>query len=123
MAHVQPKPTKQSELSEWLIDSGCSSHMASFKDDLIADIPKSESLVEVASRNMILKAPKKGKILIGIVDLISNEKFDILLEDVFYAPVQILEVSYHFMVTSVKLLTWTNATITQIQSSHGRVFF
>ena len=74
-----------SESSEWLIDSGCSNHMTPFEDDLISDVTKSKSLVEVANGN-IVKAPKKGTVLIWIVDVKTNKTFDILLEDVLYYP-------------------------------------
>ena len=59
--------------------------MTPFEDDLITDIGSSKSLVEVANGN-IVKAPKKGTAFICIVDVISNETFDILLEDVLYVP-------------------------------------
>ena len=59
MACVQEKCTKHSELSEWLIDSGCSNHMTPFEGDLITDIGSSKSLVEVANGN-IVKSAKKG---------------------------------------------------------------
>ena len=58
MAQTKDNSSKQSELSEWLIDSGCSNHMTPFEDDLITDIGSSKSLVEVANGN-IVKAPKK----------------------------------------------------------------
>ena len=60
MARTEDNPSKRSELSEWLIDSGCSNHMIPYEDDLITDIGSSKSLVEVANGN-IVKAPKKGK--------------------------------------------------------------
>ena len=81
MAHVQEKPSKRSELSEWLIDSGCSNHMTPLEDDLITDIGSSKSLVEVANGN-IVKAPKKRTAFIQIVDVKTHKTFDILLEDV-----------------------------------------
>ena len=56
MAGTQEKRSKCSELSEWLIDSGCSNHMTPFEDDLITDIGPSKSLVEVSNGN-IVKAP------------------------------------------------------------------
>ena len=59
---------KYSELSEWLIHSGCSNHMKPFKDDLISNITKSKSLVEVANGN-IVKVPNKGTALIRIFDV------------------------------------------------------
>ena len=59
MARVQEKRSKRSELSKWLIDSGCSNHMTPFEDDLTTDIRSSKSLVEVANENVV-KAPKKG---------------------------------------------------------------
>ena len=54
MASTTSKPTDDcphsySELSEWLIDSGCSNHMTPYEDDLISDVTKSKSLVEVAN--------------------------------------------------------------------------
>ena len=58
MARAQEKHTKRSELSEWLIDSGCSNRMTPYEDDLITDIGSSKSLVEVANGN-IVKPPKK----------------------------------------------------------------
>ena len=65
MARTQEKPSKRSELSEWLIDSGCSNHMTAYEDDLITAIGSSKSLVEVANGN-IVKAPKKGTAFIQI---------------------------------------------------------
>ena len=90
MASMTSKPTDEcphsySELSEWLIDSGCSNHMTPYEDDLISDVTKSKSLVEVANGN-IVKAPNKGTALICIVDIKTNKTFDILLEDVLYVP-------------------------------------
>ena len=85
MARVQEKLTKHSELSEWLIDSGCSNHMTPYEDDLITDIGSSKSLVEVANGN-IAKAPKKGTAFIRMVDVMINKTFEILLEDVLYIP-------------------------------------
>ena len=85
MARVQEKRSKQSELSEWLIDSGCSNHMTAFQDDLITDSGSSRSLVEVANES-IVKAPMKGTAFIRIVEVISNKTFDTLLEDVLYVP-------------------------------------
>ena len=80
MAQTKDNPSKRSELSEWLIDSGCSNHMTPFEDDLITDIGSSRSLVEVANGN-IVKAPKKGTAFIQIVDVKTHKTFDILLED------------------------------------------
>ena len=74
-----------SELSEWLIDSGCSNHMTPFADNLISDITKSKSLVEVANGN-IVEVPKKGTALIRIVDVQTNKTFYMLLEDILYIP-------------------------------------
>ena len=85
MARAKDNPSKRSELSEWLIDSGCSNHMTPFEDDLITDIGSSKSLVEVANGN-IVKAPKKGTAFIRIVDVKTHKTFDILLEDVLYVP-------------------------------------
>ena len=90
MASTTSKPIDDcthsySELSEWLIDSGCSNHMTPYEDDLISDVTKSKSLVEVAIGN-IVKAPNKGTALIRIVDIKTNKTFDILLEDVLYVP-------------------------------------
>ena len=68
LARVQEKRTKRSELSEWLIGSGCSNHMTPFEDDLITNIGSSKSLVEVANGN-IVKAPKKGTAFIRIVNV------------------------------------------------------
>ena len=85
MGSVQEKQTKRSELSECLIDLGCSNHMTPLEDDLIMDIGSSKSLVEAAKGN-IVKAPKKGTAFIHIVDIISNKTFDILLEDVLCVP-------------------------------------
>ena len=59
--------------------------MMPFEDDLISDVMKSKSLVEVANGN-IVKAPSKGTALIRIVDVKTNKTFDILLEDVLYVP-------------------------------------
>ena len=58
MARTQEKRTKRSELSKWLIVSGCSHHMTPYEDDLITDIGSSKPLVEAANGN-IIKAPKK----------------------------------------------------------------
>ena len=60
---VDDSSQKYSELSEWLIDSGCSNHMTPFEDDLMSDIANSKSLVEVAN-GTIVKAPNKGTALI-----------------------------------------------------------
>ena len=76
---------KYSELSEWLIDSGCSNHMTPFEDDLISDVTKSKALVEVANGN-IVKAPKKGTVKIKIVDALDNSSYEILLEDILFVP-------------------------------------
>ena len=76
---------KYSELSEWLIDSGCSNHMTPFEYDLISDRTKPKSLVKVANGN-IVKAPNTGTALIQIVDVKTNKTFAILLEDVLYVP-------------------------------------
>ena len=79
-----PIPT-HSELSQWLIDSGCSNHMTPYPEDLILDITSSKSLVEVANGN-IVKAPKKGTVKIKIVDVYDQSTYDILLEDVLLVP-------------------------------------
>ena len=52
---------------------------------LIPDIGQSKLLDEVANGNNV-KAPKKGTTFICIVEVISNETFDIPLEDVFCVP-------------------------------------
>ena len=90
MASTTSKPIDDcthsySELSEWLIDSGCSNHMTPFEDDLISDVMKSKSVVEVAN-GKIVKGPNKGTALIRIVDVKTNKTFDMLLEDVLYVP-------------------------------------
>ena len=54
---------KYLELSQWLIDSGCSTHMTPFANDLTTDVSRSKSLVEVTNGN-IMKGPKKGTALI-----------------------------------------------------------
>ena len=61
--NVNDSPQQYSELSEWLINSGCSNHMTPFTEDLITDVSKSKSLVEVAN-GTIVKAPKKGTSLL-----------------------------------------------------------
>ena len=72
-------------LSQWLIDSGCSTHMTPFAEDLIADWESTESVVEVAN-GTIVKAAKRGTALVKIVDIHTNKSYNIYLEGVLHVP-------------------------------------
>ena len=83
--NTKQKPQHHTEISQWLIDSGCSNHMTPHPEDLIMDISSTKSLVEVANGN-IVKAPKKGTAKIKITDIKTNNTYSILLEDVLLVP-------------------------------------
>ena len=85
ITNTKQKQQHHTEISEWLIDSGCSNHMTPHPEDLIMDISSTKSLVEVANGN-IVKAPKKGTVKIKITDVKTNNTYSILLEDVLLVP-------------------------------------
>ena len=77
--------SKFSLLSQWLIDSGCSTHMTPFAEDLITDHESTDSVVEVANGN-IVKAKKRGTALVQIIDIDTNKAYNIYLEGVLHVP-------------------------------------
>ena len=72
-------------ISEWLVDSGCSIHMTPYESDLITDKKKSNVLVQVANGN-IVKAQSIGTTRIKINDITGKPPQDVLLEEVLYIP-------------------------------------
>ena len=57
---------------QWLIDSGCSTHMTPYFEDLIGDIERTDSNVEVAT-GVLTKAPLQGTVKIKIQDIYTND--------------------------------------------------
>ena len=75
--------SKFSLLSQWLIGSGCSTHMTPFAEDLVTDHESTDSVVEVANGN-IVKAKKRGTALVQIIDIDTNKAYNIYLEGVLH---------------------------------------
>ena len=80
-----PLNSSCSFLSQSLIDSGCSTHMTPFAQDLLMDHESTEAVVEVANGN-IVKAAKRGTALVRIVDVDTQNAYDIYLEGVLHVP-------------------------------------
>lgn len=81
--HIQKGP--QSLLSQWLIDSGCSTHMTPYASDLVMDHESTDSVVEVANGN-IVKAKTRGTALVQIVNVDTHKKYQVYLEGVLHVP-------------------------------------
>ena len=69
-------------ISEWLVDSGCSIHRTPYESDLITDKKKSNVLVQVANGN----AQSIGTTRIKINDITGKPPQDVLLEEVLHIP-------------------------------------
>ena len=72
-------------LSQWLIDSGCSTHMTPFVEDLVKDHESTSAAVEVANGN-IIQATTIGTVSIRVVDIKTKKVYNIYLQGVLYVP-------------------------------------
>ena len=78
-------PSVYSEMTDWLIDSGCSISMTPFIEDIVADKSKSDAVVEVAT-GVLTPAPLQGTVKIHIQDIYTYEECFVFLHDVLYVP-------------------------------------
>ena len=69
----------------WLIDSGCSNHMTSYLEDLIADHEEVDCVVEVAT-GVLVPATTQGTAKIKITDVVTGDKCIVMLHNVLYVP-------------------------------------
>ena len=74
-----------SEITDWLVDSGCSISMTPFLEDLVSDVTKAAAVVEVAT-GVLTQAPLQGTVKIHIQDIYTHDECYVLLEDVLYVP-------------------------------------
>jgi hypothetical protein len=75
-----------SRISDWLIDSGASSHMTPHRSDLVHNVERSHAIVEVAN-GVLIRAELRGTVRIKLVDINDAEQScDILVHDVIYVP-------------------------------------
>ena len=79
------KMEQTSLLSQWLIDSGCSTHMTPFVEDLVKDHESTSAAVEVANGN-IIQATTIGTVSIRVVDIKTKKVYNIYLQGVLYVP-------------------------------------
>ena len=73
------KMEQTSLLSQWLIDSGCSTHMTPFVEDLVKDHESTSAAVEVANGN-IIQATTIGTVSIRVVDIKTKKVYNIYLQ-------------------------------------------
>jgi transposase InsO family protein len=75
-----------SRISDWLIDSGASSHMTPHRSDLVHNVERSHAIVEVAN-GVLIRAELRGTVRIKLVDINdATQSCDILVHDVLYVP-------------------------------------
>ena len=78
--------TTVSHITDWLIDSGASSHMTPHRSDLLANVERSHAIVEVAN-GVLIHATLRGTVRIKLTDLDDPARScDILVHDVLYVP-------------------------------------
>ena len=81
----EPDPSVYSEVTDWLIDSGCSISMTPFIENIVADKSKSDAVVGVAT-GVLTPAPLQGTVKIHIQDIYIYDGCFVFLHDVLYVP-------------------------------------
>jgi hypothetical protein len=75
-----------SRITDWLIDSGASSHMTPHRSDLLYNVERSQAIVEVAN-GVLIKAELCGTVRIKLHDINdANQSCDVLVHDVLCVP-------------------------------------
>ena len=74
-----------SNITVWLIDSGCSNHMTPYLTDFIGDQQRASCSVEVAT-GVLTQAPLQGTVKIKLQDIYSGKWCYVLLHNVLYVP-------------------------------------